>query len=304
MHLVSAKSFYRSAKRKGPIEDGVAMNLPAKMFVVCDGVSGPYSPSNPVQKYGDLTGGQMTSSVICGTVADARHFEEIVCVLTIANQIVGEFHVNYGKDFSKEAVAGSCVSACQIGDDHVDLVVIGDCFALCRTGDYIRFYTNFDQAAFDFEEKADVYFRECKDKCQGDIGRAWDMYYPYFADKQFFRANRNLGKGGHTVLNGNPTLSRCWMHVSIEESLLPECSTGVRVSESLRPEWILLGTDGLLPQTETNPKDVLKLTERLGNLYESGGINAILEWRDSFPAQPHITGWPEASAVEIKLGYE
>lgn len=54
-------SYYREASKNSPTEDGYAINKNGTNTVaVCDGVSCPYSPSNPPLVYnGGLTGGQM-----------------------------------------------------------------------------------------------------------------------------------------------------------------------------------------------------------------------------------------------------
>ena len=286
MKLISLNSYYRAASKDAPMEDGYAINLPIKMFAVWDGVSGPYSKSNPGLNYGNLTGGQMVGRMISQNLSSSR-INDVSEVIFDANLAVDKEHLKFGKNPEMWAVAGACVSACEIRDGGIKIVVIGDCFVLLKDKNGFRFLTNFDQAAWEFEQKADGYFTECKEKCGGNIGDAWDMYFQYFSDKQFFRANKNLGRGGHAMLNGDPTLPNCWSLWSFGES------SGIDI--------VILGTDGLLPQSETEPNRRNTLETKLGEIYNSGGIPAIRDWRDSFPNQPHITGYPESTAVEIKL---
>lgn len=286
----SATPFYRQASSKTPSEDGIAINEAAGLFVVCDGVSGPYSPSNPGINYeGGITGGQMASRRIITEVMGASSGRSIKEVLTDANLEIFRWHLSLGtksQDPQKEAVGGACVAACQIANGNVTFVVAGDSFAFCKHRGGVLVITNFDQAAFDFEKKGDEYFQECKEKCRGSIGDAWDMYFSYFAQKQFYRANKNLYKGGHAMFNGDLAVENYWTVVSANTDGL---------------SWILLCTDGLLPQLATDPSQEITLGKKVGELYERGGIPAILEWRDKEGNQPHITGYPEASAIEVKF---
>lgn len=288
MKLSIEEPFYRKASATTPKEDGIAINMEAGLFVVSDGVSGPYSPSNSGIKYqGGITGGQMVTKTICDYVASGSDIDK---VLTDANRAVLANHLASGKDPAKEAVAGASVAACQVGHHEIKLILIGDCFVLYRDDKGFHFLTNFNQAAFDFEDRGNEAFAKCLQEAEGNKGRAWDLYFSYFSEKQFFRANKNIGNGGHAVLNGNPDLSQCYTIETI--SLL----------SSLK--WILLGTDGLLATVSTNPKNRDAFIQQLGQMYSEGGLPAIIDWRDKEDYQPHIGvgSNPEASAIELKFG--
>jgi|SRR3989344_2456206 len=284
---LSAKPFYRPASSGSPSEDGVVINEKAGFFAVCDGVSGPYSPSNPGLQYeGGITGGQMVSKTICGQFTNALLGKGVEHVLSLANRMVLESHLSMHKNPKEEAVAGACAAACHVGNGQALMVLIGDCFVFYKNDKGFHFLTNFDQAAFDFEEKGNEAFVQCLQKAGGDKKAAWDLYFPYFSHKQFFRANKNLGAGGHAVLNGDSALLHCWTAEGTELSGL---------------EWMLLGTDGLLTADSINPKNRKQLEKELGQMYSWGGLAAIIAWRDEKDFLPHISGHPEASAIEIKF---
>lgn len=274
------------------------------MFVVCDGVSGPYSPSNPKIMYGSLTGGQMVGATIRHIFEGASANQLIEDVLCLANDATHGRHLWAGKFPGKEAVAGACVSACQIKENSARLVLAGDCFAIWRNAKGVHSLTNFDQAAYDFEKKGDEAFRKCLDAVDAEfpvtkgknIGKAWDEYFPYFSDKQLYRANRNTGRGGHAMLNGDPHFAECWTNHTITLQGL---------------EYLLLLTDGLLPPHLTCPTQHATLAKGIAHAYETGGPHAIGNWRDGAVAQhesetkgsdmPHIEGYPEGSVIAIKF---
>ena len=281
---MSATRFYRPASSGTPQEDRTAINLEKNIFVVCDGVSGPYSPSNPGIKYeGGLTGGQMVSKTICDAINGPA--VDLVEILRDANVKVLTNHLGVGKNPLKDAVAGASGVACQIVDKKMKIITFGDAFALYKRKDF-RFLTNFDQAAFNFEENGNTAFETCLKDAGGDKGKAWDLYFDYFSKKQFFRANRNLGHGGHAALNGNPVFMEC-------------CTTAILDLAGL--DWVLLGSDGLLTAKSTDPKNVEVFAQELGKMYDDGGLPAILDWRDKEDNLPHIAGHPEASAIELKF---
>ncbi len=294
MSNITANPFYRPAFAQVPMEDGLAINDPAKMYVVSDGVSGPYCPAMPGIQYPKkaekITGGQMVTECICDAVSRAmpsslRVRSSIIEVLIGANTTVLANHMAMGQDPALKAVAGASVSGCQILEDgRVMLVEIGDCFTFYKDRIGFHFRTNFDQAAFDFEQRGNEAFDQCLKEACGNKGVAWNFYYPYFAQKQFDRANRNMGKLGHAVLNGNPHFLQCM---------------STKIIEPMDLEWILLGTDGLLTADCTNPKNRVQFEQDLGQMYLKGGLPAIIEWRDKADYLPHISGYPEASAIEI-----
>lgn len=282
-----AELFYRPASAGTPKEDDSAINESAGLYVVCDGVSGPYSPSNTGLDYGGQTGGQMVSRTICKHVAVARPGSDIRDVLLRANFEIFHRHREMGKDPGKEAVAGACVAACQVKGEEISFVLIADCFALyAQPPAPFCLLTDFDESAFDFEKKGDDEFAKCLQEAAGHKGKAWDLYFGYFAGKQRFRANQNLGNGGHAMVNGDPRLQECWKF------------TQVRRLEKWK--WILLATDGLISAISADPRNRLSLAKELGDMCEEGGLPAILKWRDEQPSQPHIgAGYPEASAIKL-----
>lgn len=287
MRISSVLSLSATPPRGGsPAEDGLAVNFRANMFIVTDGVSAPYCPNVPQVLRKGKSGGQLVSQIACAEVHFAAPSDLLENVLERANKKVGR-----KQDFncSKQAVAGACFAACHVNAlaQEVVLITAGDCFNLRKDGDGWHFSSNFDQAAFEFEKKGDEFFQECRDKAAGDIGKAWNLYYEFFSEKQFFRANRNVGRGGHGMLNGDMNLSQCW---KLEK---------IPLSGDLR--HIILGTDGALPQSETDPQKREELEDYLGSLYEWDGLNEMLEWRKEFPLPPHIKGLPEATLIGINL---
>jgi hypothetical protein len=124
-------------------------------------------------------------------------------------------------------------------------------------------------------------------QAEGKKDIAWDLYWSEYKAKRLRTSNKNVGNGGFATLNGDPALKECW---SVKQ-----------ISLLSNPRFILLGTDGLLPSHKTDPANK-GLAEELGHLYFLSGLPAVLHWRDEIEhSLAHITGWPEASAVEIKF---
>lgn len=176
---------------------------------------------------------------------------------------------------------------CKVSQDNIVFYFGGDCFAIIKTrSKFYCFYCGFDEAAFQVEDEANKAYAEYLRQAGGNKELAWDLYWPEYRAKRVLCANKNVGKGGYATLNGDPALENCW---GIE-----------KIDWSCGPEFILLGTDGMLPSNKTNPKDRKLLAEELGSLYLQGGLLAILKWRDESEESLHyITGWPEATAVEL-----
>lgn len=150
------------------------------------------------------------------------------------------------------------------------------------------FLNGLKEDSFKTEEEANHLFAECLRRADGNKDRAWDIYYPYFRDRKIRCANKNIDNGGYAELNGDPFLESCW--------------TVKKISWSSYPQFLLLGSDGLIPSEMMNPKHRREMTEKLGNLYIRNGLSAVLRWRDEAEKSlHHITGWPEASAIELKF---
>lgn len=294
MRLVSASSFFRLPfDQKCIIEDGSFVNPCAGLFGVVDGVSAAFSPKNPPLIYpGGLTGGQVVSRLACahGALAYPGIYSGLEGFTKIVNNEILEAHLSMGQDPKKENVGGASFAFCQIKEDGLYFLLGGDCFAFCKSEKGLFFFSGFDQAAYDVEDQANKNYVRCLEKASGDKGVAWDIYYLQFKAKRYKYANRNLGKGGYAVLNGDPALEKCWTYRSIES-----CQ---------RPSLLLMFTDGMLPSEETNPENNKELAKMIDKLYLKGGLSAILKWRDETEKSlAHITGWPEATAVELQFSY-
>jgi len=289
MRLVSASSFYRTTfDEKAYIEDGSFVNARAKLFGVADGASEAYSSSNPPIKYGGLTSGQMVTNIFCQGGMDENAASSIEKFLLEVNHNILIEHENMGLNPGSDDVGGASFVVCKINGEGITLVFGGDCFTLLKNKEGLSLFTGFDEAAFRVEDENDKAYAKCLQLAEGKKDLAWDIYWAEYKVKRLRTSNRNIGNGGFATLNGDPTLKDCW---KIEK---------IRVSSS--PQFVLLGSDGLLPSQAMNPKYRKEMTAKLGELYSSGGLPAVLKWRDETEESlHHITGWPEASAVELKF---
>ena len=143
-------------------------------------------------------------------------------------------------------------------------------------------------------EKTGASLQACKkalEKSGGDMGKAWNLYRPFYQERRVFCPNRNIGKGGFPLLNGDPALEKCW----ISKTMPWEQD----------PLLVFLGTDGLLPPSAVNPNDFEPLAESIINRFSARGVKSVLDWRDQEEAKAkilqHTPGWPEATAVVLRF---
>ncbi|MEK7599125.1 MAG: hypothetical protein AAB474_01575 [Patescibacteria group bacterium] len=290
MKLISVSSFYRMPfDQKARVEDGFFINARTGIFGVADGVSEAYSPGNPPLIYpGRMTGGQMAVNKFCSIGNFAVCSYRIENLLQSINRKIGFSHQKMGKDPVKDDVGGAVFAACQIEKNGITFVIAGDCFIIYQDNNGVSFLTGFDQSAFDIEDQDNKAYTNYLEKAGGNKGLAWDMYLPEYKAKRIRCSNKNIGNGGYAILNGDPALKECW---KVE-----------KINWSSEPRFILLGTDGLLSSAETNPKNRLKLIEKIIYFYVRNGIEGILKWRDETERSlSHITGWPEATALVLNL---
>lgn len=289
MKLLTASTFYRPAfDVRSPVEDGAFINPQTKLFGVADGVSAAYSPSHPPLRYGPLTGGQMVVRELNSSALLHDQSCKILPFIHRVNRRVLANHKKMGQKPGTDNVGGASFAICQIGQKEITFVLAGDCFVLCRDDQGLHFWTGLDLAAYLTEQRADEVFAECLSQTDGDRGRAWDLYYPLMRAGKIRFANRLIGHGGFAELNGDPALETC-------------CRI-IKIGVSLRPRFILLGTDGMIPSQAFKPvlrRTTMKMMEKL---YLKGGLTKILQWRDGAEKSlHHLTGWPEASAVELEF---
>lgn len=298
MKLVSASSFYRMPfDERAHIEDGSFLNARAKLFGVADGVSEAYSPSHPPLMYDGgyesydpkVTSGMVVSSKFSEHGALANHLIDAENFLLGVNASILSAHRKMGKDPTEgDDVGGASFCVCHVSDKFITLVFGGDCFALVKTEEGYQFFSGFDEAAFRVEDEDNKTYAQYLQQAEGKKGLAWDLYWLEYKAKRLRTSNKNVGNGGFATLNGDPALKECW---SIKQ-----------ISLSSHPRFVLLGTDGLLPSHKTEPKNKDSLAQELGDLYSSGGLPSVLKWRDKTEhSLAHVTGWPEASAMEVKF---
>lgn len=287
----SAAPFYRPhSNERAHREDGYATNDEAGIFLVTDGVSEPYV-GEPCDYGNGKSGGEVVSRIIRSQIIIAEAPFDICKLLLQANAAILQKHESMGRDPAKQAVAGACVAACQIGEHEAIFVVVGDAGVLWEDQEGSHFLTNFDAAAHALEEAGNEFFEACKHYAAMVGAQPWGLYRPFFDAKQFYRANRHTEdcggyhvpgrNGGHGMVNGNPAVQSCWTVKCINPS---------------KVKWILLLTDGLLWR-DFRPEN----HQEVAGTFVRGGLPALLELRDGRDNQPHIQakGWPEATAIVL-----
>lgn len=290
--VASFSTYFRAPSDEGALlEDGCCINIPRFAGVV-DGASAGYSPSNPPLMYpGGLSGGQIVQRRLLSAIMDASSSSNLPQIVLQANEGILSDHRKMGVDPTKgDDVGEGCCAVCHIGDLTIELLLVGDCFALWRQNGRYFFITGSPPNSFKTEFERMQHFERCLIKAGGDKGKAWDLYHPFYQKDRSGRANKAIEEGGYSSLNGDPALKHLWARRSI--------------SRLANTDWIVLGTDGLLPLLETDPRKRSSLVQTLGDLYSQGGIKRIIQWRDTHQdCQPHIgqNNWPEAAAAEIKF---
>lgn len=287
MKPVSSNLYYRApSDTRAAREDAGVLNNAAGIFLVADGLSDAYSPDHPPLKYrGGLTGGQIASQHLTSACMSGVGLASSILA---ANAAILSEHEQMGRSpLRGDDVGGASFAGCQVNEDgSVDLIFAGDCFAVVKQESGLYFFTGFDAAAKKTEEEAVGALSACFAQAGGDKAAGWNLYRPILAARKVRCSNKLIGQGGYAYANGDPALEQCWSVHKVE------AGTGV--------EWILLGTDGMVPSTA---QDEASLKASLGERYTYGGLPAVLEWRDAIEFQAHIGRGkhPEATAVEIKF---
>lgn len=282
---LSLKPHYFPADPVGRKEDDFGINCKVEMAVVADGVSEPHI-GEPLDYGEGMSGGQMASIAICNAVDCATHHYDLPSLLLKANKGIGRRHrMTAGKNLLKDSVAGCCVAALQVlrNRGQVLFLVVGDAGILWRDRGGIHYFTNFDQAARDLEEFGNVFFEQCKVAANKlGIASGWSVYIRFFELEQAYRFNKNKGKGGCAMFNGDPAVQDHWNTNTINLAGL---------------QWALLVTDGMLKR-DFQPEDA----EEAAQAFESGGVEGLLKLRDARLELPHVKK-PEATIV-VATGFQ
>lgn len=134
----------------------------------------------------------------------------IESALLRANERILHSHQAKDKDSHKgDDVGGACFAFCQLQQGGINLLLGGDAFALVTIRRGPVFLTGFDKVAFEIEKQDQEAFTKRKEQAGGNIGAAWDLYWPHYKAKRIFCKNRNIGSGGDASLNGDPALAQC-----------------------------------------------------------------------------------------------
>ncbi|HVN26245.1 MAG TPA: hypothetical protein VMT99_01145 [Candidatus Paceibacterota bacterium] len=291
MKLTDVLPSYRaSSNREAPIEDAHFSNEPARLFGVFDGVSEAYSPAHPFSWYfGELTGGQMAANVFRTRGSSQLPSVDVERFLLEANEEILARHRQHHKDpLLGDDVGGGAFAVCRLGKERITFVVGADCFAFYKLNGRFHFITNFDEAAYEVEDRNNRFFAECLERAAGSKAVAFDLFWERYRLKRISTANKNKGTGGFATLNGDPNVRNLWTVETIDAEPCPEA--------------ILLGTDGCLASTLTDPRHRPEFIATFSEVYGRGGINGIRAWRDVVEsAERHVTARHEGTALELKL---
>lgn len=280
--MIQFSRYYRDAfNQDNPSEDLVVSNPWKEVLGVVDGDPAAYSPSNPPTVYPNgRTGGQMVGDCVCRAMRTS--FSSLKGMLLRANDLVAKAHLKHNLNPNRDDVAGASFAFCKI-DTHpwtAELILGGDCFACVCSPDeeQFQFYTGFNEDAHQAERERGERFAECLKEADGDLEKAWDLYFSFYTQDRI-RCSNSV----YATLNGGKNLISLWTRENID------VGSG---------DIIILGTDGVIPDFS-----IPDLAEQIYSAYISGGEDMIFDWRDELAGNSdlHINGHPEAALAVIKI---
>lgn len=277
------------------IEDGFVANPP--FFAVFDGVSTPYSKSNPKKYYGE----NKLSSGTLVTQEARRSLQALINPQTTlseallkANSQIAALQKSIGRSLSDTAnLAGATFAAAKIGEKTVEILQAGDSYAVLITKNGKVIIT--PNQLLGHDGWGDTLFRKIQmrhlKKNGGNLKEArisaWNEYYPLWLKQRTVDINNPKARSRFGLLNGQPQLQKCWFSLTVPSAEL---------------QLIILFTDGLIDYRDFKNEEELKayLLEK----YKKVGLKGLLSEKrrkEEKNKKRNYIDHTEATAIAITL---
>lgn len=240
------------------IEDGLIINPP--FFGVVDGTSEPNHFIGKGLFSNGISSGEMVRKIILETFYSAKNNESLEKVILRANNELKNLWREYKIPLNRsDLIGGAAFVFAKVDSKNVNIIQGGDCFALwLNNSSKIEITKN--QVYF-HELEAMKMIAKLMKKHKGNRKKMWQEFYQPLCQLRRRDYNKRT-KTGFAILNGQPSLKKCWQKIEIPLKNL---------------KLLLLFSDGLVSvEKET------KLAKKVLNFYKKGGLHYILKEKREF----------------------
>lgn len=263
-------------------EDGFGVHFP--FLVIADGLSAPYSPGRPPVLSEGMSGGEMVRETILRMLYSSTRNSSLERIILHANEIVGEIQRNRGIPLDNAGLlAGAAFVFARIGTETIEIIQGGDCLAVWSY-DSGRFGATRNQAYPHCSANLKI-IATLMQKQNGNRGKMWEDFLPILSDRRQMDMNNQMSVSGFAVLNGQPTITKCWQKLEIPVA-------GLRL--------LLLFTDGLLTPYDESANE-MSMAQRLIADYQELGLEGMLGKKrlEESKRQLSYTDQEEATAIVV-----
>jgi len=262
------------------IEDGLIINPP--FFGVVDGTSEPGRFIGKGLSFGKMSSGEMVRKIILGTFYSAKSNESLERITLQVNRKIRNLWCNCKISLNRsDLIAGAAFSFIKIGPKKINILQGGDCFALWMNASGKIGITKNQVYLHGFETQKII--AELMKKYKGNRKKMWENFYKPLGQFRLRDINKTI-ETGYALLNGQPSLRKCWQKIDIPVSDL---------------KFLLIFTDGFVPfkKEEELAKEIVKL-------YGRGGLDYILKKKREFEKATEKKSYrvyDEATAIALKF---
>jgi len=276
------------------IEDGLLINPP--FFGVIDGTSEPAHFIGKGLSFNKMSAGEMVRKIILETFYSAKSNDSLEKVILRANNKLKTFWHSLKIPLNRsDLVAGAVFVLAKIEKKKIKIIQGGDCFALWVTTSGTRAQRRVKMnecsstkigftknQAFWHSLEAQKVIAELIKKDKGNRKKMWLDFYKPLCQLRLRDINQKV-KTGFALLNGQPSLKKCWQKIEIPTKNL---------------KLLLLFSDGFAPF-----KKERQLAKETIKFYQRGGLNYVLQKKREFEEKTEKISYrvfDEATAIVIK----
>ncbi|MDP2966815.1 MAG: hypothetical protein Q8N87_00110 [bacterium] len=262
------------------IEDGLLINPP--FFGVIDGTSEPNHFIGKGLSFEGMSSGEMVRKIILDAFYNAKSNESLEKVLLRANGKIRNLWYECKISLNRsDLIAGASFVFTKIDEQKIEIIQGGDCFALWLSDSNKISITK--NQVYLHQLKTTKMIAEFMRRHKGDRKKMWQEFYqPLCQFRQ--RDDNKKTKTGFAILNGQPSLKKCWQKIEIPIKNL---------------KLLLLFSDGFVPF-----KKVVDMAKETVKFYKKGGLNYILQKKRRFEKKTEKISYrvfDEATAIAIKF---
>lgn len=262
------------------IEDGLVINPP--FYGVIDGTSEPKYFIGRGISFDGLSSGEKVRQIILETFYAAKNNESLEKIILRSNEKLKNLwrKRKISLDHS-DLIAGAAFVFVKINSQKIEIIQGGDCFALWVSKSGKVGITKNQVYLHGLE--AEKIIAELMKKHGGNRKKMWLEFYKPLCQLRL-RDNNKKTKTGFAILNGQPSLKKCWQKIKIPVKEL---------------KFLLLFSDGFVPFKKDN-----QMAKETVKFYQKGGLNCILKNKRKYEKRTEKKSYrvfDEATAIAIEF---